>query len=134
MKLRNAMTAAGICMATTAITAAFAPAASAAPTYKMHTDDGNPGGRVTFQPNGDVVELCDIEADGWAVFLDVNNYTKDKNEYDYRIGGNGRCQTFRASLGQPYNLAEGDTFRFKICLQKGSKRDFCDMAYWANVN
>ncbi|SBW17399.1 hypothetical protein FDG2_0202 [Candidatus Protofrankia californiensis] len=101
----------------------------------MHTDGGDPGGRVTFQPDGDVVNLCDIEADGWAVYLKVTDLTAGKEKYHYTIGGVGRCQTFRASLGGPYDLAEGHVIRFTICLDKdGRDPAYCDTSDWANAN
>jgi hypothetical protein len=133
MLLRKGMAVASLCAVAMAGTIALAPGAMA-DTYTMHTDDTDPGGRVKFNPNGDVVEICDIEADGHAVFLDVNNYTKGTNEYTYQIGGDGRCQTLRASLGQPWDMAEGDVFRFQICLVRDSVRNYCDTANWANVN
>jgi hypothetical protein len=133
MKFRRAMAVVGMFGAATMASLAGAPAASAA-TYTMHTDDGDPGGRVSFQTDGDAVELCDIEADGWAVYLKVTDVTQNKFKYDYRIGGDGRCQTFRASLGAPYNLKEGDVIRFTICLNKDGRNAYCDTSDWANTN
>ena len=98
----------------------------------MYTDDADSGGRVRFQRNGDVLELCDIEADGHGVRLDVYDYTAVKHKYHYFIGGNGRCQTLRASLGGRYDLAEGHVFQFRICLVKDGRASYCDTAYWEN--
>ena len=135
MKFRRAMAVAGMCAAASMAAIAGAPSAFAAPTYTMHTDDGDPGGRVTFQPDGDVVELCDVEADGWAVYLKVTDKTANQEKYRYTIGGDGRCQTFRASLGDRYDLAERHVIRFTICLDKDDRDPaYCDTSDWANVN
>ncbi|EIV92240.1 hypothetical protein [Frankia sp. QA3] len=135
MKFRRAVAVAGMCTAVTVGAAVTAPGAFAATTYTMHTNDGDPGGRVTFQPDGDVVTLCDIESDGWAVYLKVTDKTAGKDEYHYTIGGNGNCQTFRKSLGEPYDLDEGHVIHFKICLDKdGRDPSYCDTSDWANAN
>src|SRR5437899_12594670 len=67
--------------------------------HTMHTDDGDPGGRVEFTANGDVVRLCDIEADGWAVGLYVYDVNQNLYKYGLQAGGNGTCKTARASDG-----------------------------------
>lgn len=101
---------------------------------QMYTDDAAPGGRVRFETDGDIVELCDIEADGYAVYLSVYDDTAKRSQYTYTIGGEGRCQTFRASLGGKYDLPEKHTFRFRICLVRDGKNSYCDDAYWKNIN
>lgn len=99
---------------------------------QMFTDDGNSGARVRFTANGDVVELCDIQADGYAAYLKVWNNDAALDQYTYRIGGDGRCQTFRASLGGIYDFAEGHLHGFRIALVKSgsSKLHWADTAYW----
>lgn len=133
MSFRKATAVVGMCAAATMASIAGAPAASAA-SYTLYTDDGNPGGRVTFETDGDVVRLCDIQADGWAVNLKVRDVTQGKDKYSYRIGGDGRCQTLRASLGDEYNLKEGSTIRFTVWLSKDGRADFHRAAEWVNVN
>jgi len=80
--------------------------------------------------------VCDIEADGWAVQIDIWNYTEGNTKvYSYQIGGNGNCQTLRASLGGKYDLEENDTFKFKICLDNAAHDpSYCDYNYWTNDN
>lgn len=41
---------------------------------------------VRFKAYGDVVLLKDIQADGYAVYLRVRDYTQDKFKYDYHQG------------------------------------------------
>ncbi|WP_052852945.1 hypothetical protein [Streptomyces avicenniae] len=81
--------------------------------HTLHTDDGDPGGRLRFEAHGDIVEICDIEADGWAVEVSVEGY----HYYDtFSVGGNGKCKTHRASGG--YDLTEGSTYAFTLDLVK----------------
>jgi hypothetical protein len=133
MKNRKMRGTFGLCAAAT-----MASLAVASPAFAwdetMYTDDGDPGGRVRFETDGDVVELCDIEADGYAVYLSVYDNTSHTFKYSYTIGGNGRCQTLRASLGGNYDLAEGHVFRFRICLARDNNYSYCDDAYWDNNN
>ncbi|MDT3396860.1 hypothetical protein RKE29_09420 [Streptomyces sp. B1866] len=100
---------------------------------QMHTDDSDPGGRVRFRADGDVAEVCDVEADGWAVDFQVffDAPMQDFVIYEYQIGGSGRCQVLRASLGSPYDLAENQIYGFRICLTRsGGELRYCDYAYW----
>jgi hypothetical protein len=111
--------------------------ASAATIYDewMYTDDGDPGGRVQFKAYGDIMRLCDIEADGYAVYLEVWDYNTGALQYNYQIGGNGRCIELRASLGGKYDLTEGHAFRVKISLAKdGYGGYYRDEAIWLNDN
>lgn len=102
---------------------------------EIRTTDSRPGGRVRFLADGDVVEVCDIQADGYAVHVSVYDVTARKHKYSYRIGGNGRCQTLRASLGGKYDLAEGHVFRIRVCLKRGNEAlKFCRTKNVANVN
>lgn len=131
MKGRKLLFTLGICVATSVavVTPAFAW------DQDMYTDDPSPGGRVRFEATGDIVEVCDIEADGFGVYLEVHDNTSGITKYSLRISGNNECQTVRASMGGSYNLAENHVFRFKICLVRGSESPrYCDTQYWANVN
>lgn len=100
----------------------------------MYTGDMFPGGRVQFKAYGDVVKLCDIDADGLGVWLRFRDDTQQVTKYTYTIGGEGRCQEFRSALGGRYDLKEGDTFEFKIRLTRYGHKEFCDTAYWKNDN
>lgn len=100
----------------------------------MYTLDGDPGGRVQWTANGDVAKLCDIEADGWAVRLRVDDWETGAFNYSYTIGGNGRCIELRASLGGKYDLIEGHRFLFEICLVSDTDVDYCNNRVISNVN
>jgi hypothetical protein len=135
--MRRTLTAAAMALLAVTTTLLASPgAAQAAWPYSMSTDDADPGGRVRFAPDGDVVEICDIEADGWAAQVDVWNYTEGNTKiYSYQIGGDGNCQTLRASLGGKWDLEERDTFKFRVCLDNSSHDpSYCDYAYWTNDN
>lgn len=94
-----------------------------------------PGGIVRFRADGDVVRLCDIEADGFKVYLRVYDYTASKVMYTLSVGGNGNCVETRASYGGRNNLRERNMFEFVIWLDKADHpADFHDTAYWRNVN
>ncbi|MFG3690280.1 hypothetical protein [Micromonospora sp. NPDC047740] len=113
-----------------------APASAATWDHWMYTDDADPGGIVRFRADGDVVQLCDIEADGWKVYMTVSDWTQNNlHKYNLSVGGNGNCIEARASFGSPYDLREGNVFRFAIWLDKdGSVPSYHDVAYWSNVN
>ncbi|GAA3755853.1 hypothetical protein GCM10022225_46050 [Plantactinospora mayteni] len=112
-----------------------APASAATWDEWMYTDDADPGGVVRFRADGDVVQLCDIEADGWKVYLDVDDNTQSLHKYELSVGGNGNCIETRASFGSPYDLREGNVFRFTIWLDNDDNPgSYGDTAYWANVN
>ncbi|MEV1009455.1 hypothetical protein [Streptomyces sp. NPDC049881] len=95
--------------------------------HQLHTDDGDPGGRLRFEAYGDIVEVCDIEADGWAVEVEVSGPAV----YDViRVGGNGKCVTHRASNG--HDLQEGALYSFTLDLTKDSLPSgrYEDFAQW----
>jgi hypothetical protein len=108
------------------VTLAVATPAQAAPKT-MSTNDGDPGGRVQFVVNGDTVTLCDIEEDGWAVGLTVNDHLGVA--YSLSVGGNGRC------VGRSTNLHEGVYVTFTIFLHKtGHPKSYPDYSDWLNKN
>ena len=90
---------------------------------QMYTDDSFPGGRVRFKAYGDIVEVCDIQADGKSVHIYYNGW-------HFSVGGNGNCETYRKSNG--YDLPERSTpYKFRICL---NGNEWCDEAWWQNNN
>lgn len=109
-----------------------APAAASGWDEWMNTEDADPGGRVQFARDGDVMRLCDLEADGWAVYLFVKDDTQQLSKYDYTIGGAGRCVELRASLGAPYDLREGNNFYVYLALTKNGTHRYIDHAVWKN--
>lgn len=56
--------------------------------YTMRTDDGDPGGLIHFQPHGDYVQVCDIEADAWSV---LGYVSVDQSNIYYILSEGGRC-------------------------------------------
>jgi len=127
----------GIVALTIGVIAPFAvpSPAHAATKYTMHTDDTDPGGRVEFWPDGDIVRLCDIEADGWGVGLTVL-VLDDWENYSLSVGGNGNCKEVRASTGAGYDMVEGSTVEFYIYLYKSGVCSVCydDSSSWQNIN
>ncbi|MGH8794245.1 MAG: hypothetical protein ACRDXX_16560 [Stackebrandtia sp.] len=112
--------------------------ALASPAYAadeaMNTDDGDPGGRVEFTAHGDVVKLCDMEADGYSVSLGIWDEDADhKFKYGLDVGGEGTCVKVYADLASKYNLKEDHVFEFYITLVKNGKEGYyTDLAYWSN--
>ncbi|GAA2373286.1 hypothetical protein GCM10010246_80070 [Streptomyces cuspidosporus] len=132
MKFRKTLSAFAVAVAAAGVPLLGAPTAGAATTAtwdnQLHTNDGDPGGRVRFRAAGDVMELCDIEADGWKVNLEVSGY----HYYDaFSVGGNGNCVTHSASNG--HDLTEGAGYSIKIYLSKsGHPYEYEDSAvFWA---
>jgi hypothetical protein len=115
--------------ATSSLTSAT-PASAATWNESMYTDDGDSGGVVRFRHDGDVVRLCDIQADGWKVHLSVYSVWEDRNQYRLNVGGNGNCIEARASFGGPYNLRENHVYMFTIWLEKDGVAKFYDEAFW----
>jgi hypothetical protein len=115
---------------------ALAADAIAGPHYWMYTDDDNPGGRIDFWPNGDVVELCDTQADGYSVHADLGpNSGSGFVGYSLSVGGNGKCVIARASQGGTRDLPEEACIAVFIFLNKsGGSPQFTDSAAWINDN
>jgi hypothetical protein len=122
-----------------ALAGAGSAAAYSGPHYWMYTDDGNPGGKVEFWPDGDIFKVCDIQADGahvHVVLYDIETY----KGYDITASGNGNCTTRRASDGAGFDLPEKGRSQgcisVNIRLWKGSSYvwDSEDKANWWNDN
>lgn len=122
-----------------AIAATAGPAQAAEPHHWMYTNDSGPNGaKVDFWPRGDQVRLCDHQSDGARADLVIWNVTKDpdQKEYPLQASGHGVCSTRAAVLGQPFNLAEGHCFRFRIRLLNNGNEvaGSRDVAQWRNYN
>jgi hypothetical protein len=99
--------------------------------HTMHT--GDVWGRIMgwsgkgwFNEHGDVVTICDAQADGVAVEMFVY-YDKPTGNpmYSFHVGGKGRCVTRKASMGGVYNLQENHYVGFKFCRYQGGEcRDY----------
>ncbi|MPV36215.1 hypothetical protein [Georgenia subflava] len=113
----------------------LAPAASAADHSMYTNDDGgwqDPAGLMWFNEYGDVVTLCDNDADGHAPSLTVALY-HPYHATRYRLtawGGEGNCVTARASDGGVFNLPEHTNIGFQICISPHG--GMCRNATWYN--
>ena len=124
---------AGVAAASAALVLTVANSAVAA-DHTMHTGDawGNvPGvdwsGTGYFNEYGDVVTICDKDADGYAVRMDVRlDTTSGPREYAFSVGGEGNCATKKASMGSTYNLPENRYIGFRFCRWKNDAESECN--------
>jgi hypothetical protein len=124
------------CAAAVALTVVLTPSAYAA-DHSMYTADAafpgeDPAGRMWFNEYGDVVTLCDNDADGEKPILHValdDPYGADR--YTLIVGGEGSCVTARASDGGSHNLPENRYIGFLICVYPDG---YCRKATWYNDN
>ncbi|MFD4028048.1 hypothetical protein ACFWRV_31735 [Streptomyces sp. NPDC058576] len=85
--------------------------------YALTTDD-NPGGRAGFDHDGpgaeqEFLRVCDQDEDGYRATVQAS-WSGGSIRLD-ASGGNGSCKHTPAS----FNIAEGKTVTFKVCLRKG---------------
>ncbi|QTI90518.1 hypothetical protein [Streptomyces sp. AgN23] len=111
----------------------------AGPHYRMYTDDSDNGGWVEFFTVGDEVRMGDRASDGRGVEIDVWNESSDPDSYEfgwYKGRGKGKWQYSKASMGQPWNMAEGDCSKFRIRLVDNGNvvPSSTDYAQWWNRN
>jgi|GEM_PF-5547596 hypothetical protein len=110
---------------------------AAAADHSMYTKDTifgplgeDPAGHMWFNEHGDVVTLCDNDADGQKPILHVADgdpYGPDY--YTEVVGGEGKCITRKASMGGKYNLPENHYIGFLICIYPDG---YCNAAKWYN--
>ncbi|MGO1974094.1 MAG: hypothetical protein ACTH2Q_14150 [Propionibacteriaceae bacterium] len=102
--------------------------------HEMYTSDQvwpyDPAGHMWFNEYGDVVTLCDNDADGQKVTLAV---TTEGKSYGMSVGGEGNCVTRKASMGKKYNLPENKTVTFEI-YASGDPDGSYNHASWLNDN
>lgn len=132
--LRKPLTMLG--MSVIAIVMSFAVSSPAlAADFSMQTNDSDPGGKLYWTAYGDIVTICDQEADGWAVEASIGYWINDSSygteEYEFQVGGNGECATRRANDGATWNLSETKDIFLKVCLDKASTHvQYCDTHVW----
>jgi hypothetical protein len=86
------------------------------------TTDGNKGGTVYIEENGDRVSVCDTAADGYAPRVQVaSEESSVPGAYDIRYtltasGGLGSCASASASQGGVYNLPENTNIGITVWL------------------
>lgn len=119
-------------MSAAAVVTSFAVAGPAlAYNESWRTDDGDPGGIAYWTADNDIVKICDIEPDGWAVAAFV--YHRQTNgtlafDYQFYVGGNGNCADRKASEGATFNLPENQNAHIGVCLMRDdwAEIDYCD--------
>jgi hypothetical protein len=114
------------------------PAAAAAHAHEMHTGDAfgsvfGYSGSGVFTEEGDQVNICDIDADGYAVWIGVYEGSTDYSNmiYEFSVGGEGNCEVKKASNGGKYNLPE-KKIAFKFCRYKDGQTSECADYSWVN--
>ncbi|NIH79171.1 hypothetical protein [Amycolatopsis viridis] len=122
----------GVAMAV-AFSVATAPAASAITwDYTMKTTDGDPGAILKFRAHEDVVELCDLEVDGYAAWA----YIDDGGSHLYPLqigGGHNNCRQVSEKKKGKYDLDEHRYISVQVCLVKeNSAAKGCREAAWYN--
>lgn len=103
--------------------------------HEMYTNDQSwpydPAGHMWFNEYGDVVTLCDNDADGQSVYLIVN--ASSNKPYTISAAGEGNCTTRKAAHGGKFNLPENKYIRFEI-YAKGNEEKSYAWAEWHNDN
>ncbi|WP_328616935.1 hypothetical protein OHS18_11265 [Amycolatopsis sp. NBC_00355] len=100
------------------------------------TTDGNKGGTVYIEENGDRVSLCDTAADGYSPRVQIANEEGSvPGAYDIRYtltasGGLGSCVSAGASQGGVYNLPESTSIGVTIWL--GPDYKYSSIHYYLN--
>lgn len=132
MTLKRVLKATGVVAATVVLSLATATGAHA-DGGDVYTDDADPGGKLSFESNGDIMTVCDVDADGWSAVGYVIN-PNGSTRYGIRARQNGNCNQRTAADGGRFNLSEGTRYEFRICLDHngsgpGDDR-YCDIASW----
>ncbi len=113
---------AGGALATAASASASVDPPSGGWDHTWTTTDGDKGGTVYIEENGDRVSVCDTAADGYAPRVQVaNEESTVPGAYDIRYtltasGGLGSCATASASQGGVYNLPENTSIGVTVWL------------------
>lgn len=102
--------------------------------HVMYTADQSwpydPAGKMWFNEYGDVVTVCDNDADGHSVYLSVDGGVG--HEYGVHVvGGEGTCVTHKAAQGGKYNLPEKTAIHFEIWSSAGYSGSV-NRADWVN--
>jgi len=131
--VRFKRTMASLVIAAAAVTSvALAAPAQAQNSWNLNlsTSDANPGGQLFFGKVGDVVQACDTQADGKSAEAYV--YKGSTLVYKFNASTSGTCVTKNAAMEGVYDLVEGASYTFKICLEDSAyspaKIEFCNSA------
>jgi hypothetical protein len=106
-------------------------AAGATPAYagtdigwtRVYLPPGPPyapiAGAGKFESDGDLVTVCDADADGFGVSATLVDSESNSLAPIVHVGGNGKCVT------RTRNLREGTAVKLLVCLTKGSHGEPC---------
>lgn len=110
----------GAALATASPAWASDPGGGASWDHTWTTSDAAHGGTVYIAEHGDVVELCDTAADGYAprveIFAQASNGQYNSRYILTASDGFGTCATRSASNGGIYDLPENDNIAVSIWL------------------
>ncbi|WP_346537228.1 hypothetical protein [Micromonospora sp. DPT] len=123
----------GVAAAVTALTVALPSPAMASDSYHvMNTGDAFGGGifdysgEAYFTEHGDILKICDTDADGYAVKMFVSlDDAYGAPLYEFSRSGEGNCATHQASEGGAYNLPENRYIGFLFCRWKDGHDSEC---------
>lgn len=109
-------------------TMAFSTGVSAASYQEwIYTSDGSPyGGIARWIENGDRLETCDNEADGWGVEAYIFRVSDGATLIDnINTGGNGYCNS------KSKDLPENVELELMVCLEKGNgtTNTYCNIEF-----
>ncbi|MGH8792596.1 MAG: hypothetical protein ACRDXX_08125 [Stackebrandtia sp.] len=94
----------------------------------IETTDDNPGGKLCWAKDGDVIQAIDTDADGKHAVAYVYKGTGDDKKlvYDFTAKTSGHSETKRESMTGKYDLPEDSWYTVKICLgDSSSSTKFC---------
>jgi hypothetical protein len=99
--------------------------------HVLWTTDNNPGGRLRYDRNGQKVEVCDRQADGWRAVGYVWDTVTGERVHTINVPANENCKTRDRT---DRRLVQGRLHAFRICLDRDDpSRDddrFCNAEYW----
>jgi hypothetical protein len=108
------------------------PAMASDSYHVMNTGDAFGGGifdyfgEAYFTEHGDIVKVCDTDADGYGVRMYVyKDEPYGTKLYSITVGGEGNCKTHRASEGGVYDLAENRHVGFLFCRHDSTSEGEC---------
>ncbi|HVV09615.1 hypothetical protein [Amycolatopsis sp.] len=115
--LAVALGAAGACLATTGT------AAAASWDHVWTSTDANPGATVYIREYGDVVRICDTDADGYYAYVGYNYKGSDGIPVGNGLSasGNGNCNQQGASTSAIDNIPENENVTVTVGLGKSGQ-------------
>lgn len=85
----------------------------------VYTTDSSPGGLGSFVANGDLTQVCDAQADGYAAVAYLRRWDGPLWKTVVANGGSGTCKS------ESIDIPEGERLTLTICLRKDNKDSFC---------